>query len=101
MTAGAAVFRRELASTFRTPVGWAVLALFLALQGIVFWLYVQFLARPDAPPGGVMEFVLGRTMLFWVAMALLMSAGAMWQARRATPHDGDNDNNNLIPQGTA
>ena len=72
-----AIVRRETASYFRTPAGWAVLALFLALQGIVFWMYVQFLARPDAPPGGVMEFVLGRTMLFWIAMALLAAVVPM------------------------
>src|SRR5688572_1478621 len=40
-------------------------------------MYVQFLARPDAPPGGVMEFVLGRTMLFWIAMALLAAVVPM------------------------
>jgi ABC-2 type transport system permease protein len=71
------IVRRETAAYFRTPAGWAVLALFLALQGIVFWMYVQFLARPDAPPGSVMEFVLGRTMLFWIAMALLAAVVPM------------------------
>ena len=69
--ASLAILRRECAAYFRTPAGWAVLALFLALQGIVFWMFVQFLARPDAPPGGVMEFVFGGTMLFWIALALL------------------------------
>jgi hypothetical protein len=75
--AAGVILRRETAAYFRTPAGWAVLALFLALQGIVFWMYVQFLARPDAPPGGVMEFVLGRTMLFWIAMALLAAVVPM------------------------
>jgi len=68
-----AILRREWAAYFRTPVGWAVLALFLALQGLVFWMFVQFLARPDAPPGGVMEWVFGGTMLYWVALALLVT----------------------------
>jgi ABC-2 type transport system permease protein len=68
-----AIVRREWAAYFRTPVGWAVLGLFLALQGLVFWMFVQFLARPDAPPGGVMEWVFGGTMLYWVALALLVT----------------------------
>jgi hypothetical protein len=66
-----AILRRECAAYFRTPAGWAVLALFLALQGFVFWMFVQFLSRPDAPPGGVMEFFFGGTMLYWIALALL------------------------------
>ena len=53
-----------------------MLALFLALQGFVFWMFVQFLARPDAPPGGVMEFFFGGTMLYWIALALLATVRA-------------------------
>jgi ABC-2 type transport system permease protein len=68
-----AIVRREWAAYFRTPVGWAVLGLFLALQGLVFWMFLHFLARPDAPPGGVMEWVFGGTMLYWVALALLVT----------------------------
>jgi len=66
-----AVLRREWAAYFRTPVGWILLALFLCLQGVVFWMFVRFLGRPDAPPGGVMELFFGGTMLFWIALALL------------------------------
>ena len=53
---------------------------------------------PDAPkpePRAATQRSLEQA-LAWVAMALLMSAGAMWQARRAT-----NNDNNLSPQGTA
>jgi len=43
--------------------------------------------------------------LAWIAMALLMCGGAMWQSRRANPprRAGTtfHDDNNLIPQGTA
>ena len=77
MSATLAIVRREWAAYFRTPVGWAVLGLFLALQGLVFWMFVQFLARPDAPPGGVMEFFFGGTMLYWVALALLVTVVPM------------------------
>ena len=66
-----AVLRREWAAYFRTPVGSILLALFLCLQGVVFWMFVRFLGRPDAPPGGVMELFFGGTMLFWIALALL------------------------------
>jgi ABC-2 type transport system permease protein len=66
-----AIARREWAGYFRTPAGWAVLALFLLLQGLVFWMFVQFLGRPDAPPGGVMEFFFGGTILYWIALGLL------------------------------
>nr|WP_297389042.1 cobaltochelatase subunit CobN [uncultured Roseateles sp.] len=53
---------------------------------------------PDAPkpePRAATQRSLEQALV-WVAMALLMSAGAMWQARRAT-----NNDNNLSPQGTA
>jgi hypothetical protein len=72
-----AIARRECASYFRTPAGWAVLALFLFLQGLVFWMFVQFLGRPDAPPGGVMEFFFGGTILYWIAVGLLSTVVPM------------------------
>jgi ABC-2 type transport system permease protein len=66
-----AILRRECAAYFRTPAGWVVLALFLALQGVVFWTFLQVLGRPDAPPGGVMELFFGGTILYWIALGLL------------------------------
>ncbi|HXU60874.1 MAG TPA: Gldg family protein, partial [Polyangia bacterium] len=69
--------RRECAAYFRTPAGWAVLALFLLLQGLVFWMFIQFLGRPDAPPGGVMEFFFGGTILYWIAVGLLATVVPM------------------------
>ena len=54
-----------------------MLALFLALQGLVFWMFVRFLAGPDAPPGGVMEFFFGGTILYWIALALLATVVPM------------------------
>jgi len=68
---------REGTAYVRSPAGWAVLALFLALSGVVFWLFVQFLGRPDAPPGGVMEFFFGGTILYWIAVALLATVVPM------------------------
>ncbi len=72
-----ALARREWAAYFRTPAGWAVLALFLLLQGLVFWMFVQFLGRPDAPPGGVMEFFFGGTILYWIAVGMLATVVPM------------------------
>ena len=72
---------------FRTPAGWAVLALFLLLQGLVFWMFVQFLGRPDAPPGGVMEFFFGGTILYWIALGTAGDGGpdAAHRRRAAAP----------------
>jgi ABC-2 type transport system permease protein len=72
-----AIAQRECAAYFRTPAGWAVAALFLFLQGLVFWMFVQFLGRPDAPPGGVMEFFFGGTILYWIAVGLLATVVPM------------------------
>jgi ABC-2 type transport system permease protein len=66
-----AVARRDFTAYFCSPAGPAVAALFLALQGLVIWLFIQFLARPEAPPGGVMEFFFGGTILYWIAIAVL------------------------------
>jgi ABC-2 type transport system permease protein len=72
-----ALLRREWEAYFRTPAGWAVTTLFLTLQGVVFWLFLRMLASPDAPPGGVMEWVFGGTMMYWIALALLATVAPM------------------------
>jgi ABC-2 type transport system permease protein len=77
MRSALVVARREWGAYLRSPAGWAVMALFLTLQGVVFWLFVQFLGRPDAPPGGVMEFFFGGTILYWIALALLATVVPM------------------------
>src|SRR6478609_3534150 len=43
MTAVIAILRREWEAYFRTPAGWAVVTLFLALQGVVFWMALALL----------------------------------------------------------
>lgn len=56
--------------------------------------------KPAAPAAQRLEQALA-----WIAMALLMCAGAIWQSRRANPpHRAGltlHNDNNLIPQGTA
>ena len=77
MTAVVAILRREWEAYFRTTAGWVVLTLFLALQGVVFWMFLRLLSSPDAPPGGVMEFFFGGTMMYWIALALLVTVAPM------------------------
>jgi ABC-2 type transport system permease protein len=72
-----AIVRREWEAYFRTTAGWTVMTLFLALQGVVFWMFLRLLSSPDAPPGGVMEFFFGGTMMYWIALALLVTVAPM------------------------
>src|SRR5262249_22241622 len=57
------IARRELAAYFYSPIAYVVLALFLVLQGVVFVLFLHFLNSPMAPPGAVMQFFFGGTLL--------------------------------------
>jgi ABC-2 type transport system permease protein len=68
---------RELRAYFLSPIGWVVLAVFLLLQGIVFWLFMSFLSQPGAPPGAVMQYFFGGTILFWIAVLGVTSAATM------------------------
>jgi ABC-2 type transport system permease protein len=65
------VARRDFTAYWQSPAGLTVAALFLTLQGLVIWMFIQFLSRPEAPPGGVMEFFFGGTILYWIAVGLL------------------------------
>ena len=72
-----AIARRDFAAYFHSPAGFLVATLFLVLQGMVMWMFVRFLGRPDAPPGAVMEFFFGGTMLYWIAVVLLATVVPM------------------------
>jgi ABC-2 type transport system permease protein len=72
-----AIAGRELRSFFYSPLGYVVLAVFLLLQGIVFWLFMSFLAQPNAPPGAVMQYFFGGTILYWIALLGVASASTM------------------------
>jgi ABC-type transport system involved in multi-copper enzyme maturation permease subunit len=67
------IARRELAAYFYSPIAYVVLALFLVLQGVVFVLFLNFLNQPMAPPGAVMQFFFGGTILYWVSVILAVS----------------------------
>jgi ABC-type transport system involved in multi-copper enzyme maturation permease subunit len=68
---------RELRAYFYSPLGYVVLAVFLLLQGIVYWLFLSFLAQPSAPPGAVMQYFFGGTILFWIAVLGVTAAATM------------------------
>jgi len=68
---------RELRAYFHSPLGYVVLAIFLFLQGVVFWLFMSFLSQPSAPPGAVMQYFFGGTILFWIAVLSVTAAATM------------------------
>lgn len=69
MTRLLAVFTRELAAYFRTPIGWVVIALYLALSGVVF----SFLVLAPAEPASLRPFFgLSGWLLLFVAPAISM-----------------------------
>jgi ABC-2 type transport system permease protein len=67
------IARRELAAYFYSPIAYVVLALFLVLQGVVFVLFLNFLNQPMAPPGAVMQFFFGGTILYWISVILAVA----------------------------
>jgi ABC-2 type transport system permease protein len=71
------VASRELRCYFLSPLGYVVLAVFLLMQGVVFWLFISFLSQPNAPPGAVMQYFFGGTILFWIALLGVAAAATM------------------------
>ncbi|MCC6995015.1 MAG: ATP-binding cassette domain-containing protein [Deltaproteobacteria bacterium] len=70
-----ALYRRELLSTFVSPLAYGVGALFLVAQGIAFFTLVRALADPAAPAayGAVLRRFFGGGALYW-AFALNLPA---------------------------
>ncbi|HJZ88133.1 MAG TPA: ABC transporter permease [Polyangia bacterium] len=71
------IARRELLAYFYSPIAYVVLALFLLIQGIYFWLFLTFLSQPGAPPGAVMSYFFGGTILFWMSTIFSVSLLSM------------------------
>jgi ABC-2 type transport system permease protein len=67
------IARRELAAYFYSPIAYVVLGLFLVVQGIVFTVFLHFLNSPQAPPGAVMSYFFGGTLLYWVSVIFAVS----------------------------
>lgn len=73
------VFKRELFSTFVTPVAWALIVVFLLLQGLNFYmLVVHFTNQVEvAVDRGPVQWFFGETVLFYLPMLMLPPALTM------------------------
>jgi ABC-2 type transport system permease protein len=71
------ILRRELGAFFYSPAAYVVLALFLLLQGIVFFLFLSYLNAPGAPPGPVFQYFFGQTLLYWIAVLFTVAVVPM------------------------
>jgi len=74
-----ALFGRELTSTLRSPVAYGVGALFLAVQGTLFWGLVEVLADPTqpAPFGSVLSSIFGGQVLYWLNVFVVVAVVTM------------------------
>lgn len=67
-----ALAARELRSFFYSPIAYVVGALFLILQGFVFWLLIAVMVDPRSDPSLTMaQFFFGGTFFYWFAVMLL------------------------------
>lgn len=73
------IFKRELFSTFVTPVAWALIVVFLFLQGLNFYmLVVHFTNQVEvAVDRGPVQWFFGETVLFYLPMLMLPPALTM------------------------
>jgi len=69
MSAALAIAQRELASFFRLPIGWVVIALYLVLTGLVFGMWTL---RPGEPASMQTLFQLSGWLMIFVAPAISM-----------------------------
>lgn len=68
------LLRRELAGYFFVPLGWLVLALFLLVQGYVFYLVTELLSAPLAPHGSPLQLLFGGTYSYWLVLIFVSAA---------------------------
>ena len=67
-----ALAARELKSFFYSPIAYVVGALFLVLQGFVFWLLISVMIDSRVDPSLTMaQFFFGGTFFFWFSVILL------------------------------
>jgi ABC-2 type transport system permease protein len=73
------VFKREVFSTFVTPVAWALIVAFLFLQGLNFYLLtVHFSTQMElAADHGPVQWFFGETVLFYLPLLMLPPALTM------------------------
>ena len=67
-----ALTSRELKAFWYSPIAYVVGALFLLLQGTVFWLLVAYLNNPGSEiPGTMAQFFFGGTFFYWISVLLI------------------------------
>lgn len=67
-----ALIGRELRSFFYSPIAYVVGALFLVLQGFVFWLLISVMIDPRVDPSlSMAQFFFGGTFFFWFSVMLM------------------------------
>ena len=73
------VFKRDLLAVFVTPMAWALIVVFLLLQGLNFyWLTVHFANQVDlAIDQGPIQWFFGETILFYLPFLMLPPALTM------------------------
>jgi ABC-2 type transport system permease protein len=69
--------RRELLSSFLSPLGWILLTLFLLVQGYGFYLFMELISQPQAPHGPVLRYFFGGTVLYWLFVIFIVSVITM------------------------
>ncbi len=74
-----AVFKRELASNFWTPLAYVILVVFLVWQGFMFWFFVATIAaQPEASGSrGPLQLFFGGSILYFVPIILFTPALTM------------------------
>lgn len=74
-----AIFKRDLFAAFVTPVAWAMIVMFLFLQGLNFyWLVTHFANQVDlAVDHGPLQWFFGETVLFYLPLLMLPPALTM------------------------
>jgi ABC-2 type transport system permease protein len=73
------IFKRDLFAIFVTPMAWALIVIFLLLEGLNFyWLTVHFANQVDlAVDHGPLQWFFGETILFYLPLLMLPPALTM------------------------
>ena len=72
MTGALATLARELRAYFFSPLAYAILTLFLLVNGFIFWVIVSFLSDPRARIGAPLELFFGQTVYFWLVLLCIV-----------------------------
>ncbi|HEU4524180.1 MAG TPA: ABC transporter permease subunit [Gemmatimonadales bacterium] len=72
MKGALATLSRELRAYFFSPLAYAILTLFLLVNGFIFWVIVSFLSDPRARIGAPLELFFGQTVYFWLVLLCIV-----------------------------